>query len=140
MSVKMRIDGLSEALNSIRESFIQSFNESVPEALKTHLESQIDSQVDALGNPFPKKASQTIKLYAEGGFNTTKYLIKTGESVKLQSTKFGNKLVIQPVGWEKLRYHVGDGKIAWPTLNEEAIKVVYGVISKDLNKTIKRFQ
>ena len=87
---------LSKVLNVIRNDIkIQAVE---------HFNSQLNSQQTATGEPLPKKDKSTVDEYRQKGWNTSKWLVRTGNSTRLISKNISGGISISPQGKDKLRY------------------------------------
>jgi len=136
MPIVTKMTGFNQAMNEIKRNLQNTFNTKIEEVIKDYLEAQLSAQVDANAKPMPKKAPATIKEYAKQGWNTDKFLIRTGDSTKLKITKSGNKMIVEPEGADVLKNLI-PRRVEWMSLNDEAVKQITNKFLEELKKEFK---
>jgi len=93
-----------------------------------------------------EKAPDTIKAYKKKGWETEKYLVRTGDSTRLKHrvSKAGTKLTIEPAsdeGFEILSHHLPKNKfrglMGWMELNTKAEKKIIKRIRNRVRKRLR---
>ena len=113
---------------TIQTNVVNSIKKDCKPIVKRYLEGLIDKQRDAKGRVFPKKKDSTIKQYKKQGWNTTHWLVRTGESTKLVFKNLKDGLSIKPRDPEDILQYV-DQSEDWFVLNAD--------ISNDILNKIK---
>jgi len=136
MPVTYKLTGFQEAGKAIVENVKKTFNTKIEDIATDYLNYQLNAQIDANNEPMPKKSLSTIKEYQKHGYNTEKFLVRTGESTKLRVLKNGSTMVIQPEGYKILKNLIPN-RVEWMVLNDEVIAKIREKFLEELRKEFK---
>lgn len=136
MPIVSKMTGFDQAIKEIQRNIQKTFDTRMESVIRDYLEAQIENQVDANKKAMPKKAPKTIEEYQKHGYNTEKFLVRTGESTKLKFKKSGNKITIEPAGPNILKNLI-PSRVDWMTLNDEAIAKITNQFLEQLKKEFK---
>lgn len=132
------LTGIDRAERAINSAIRKALSGPVKKFIMNDLNFTLKSQVQKDGKAFPKKAESTIKAYKAQGYNTKDFLVRTGESTRLQAQvdEYEGKiqLMITPIGHEVLSYNV-PSRVDW---FGEITNAERDVILNILNEEIKR--
>lgn len=134
--ITSKFTGLDKALKEINDTVKASIKNDIPFIITEYLKNQLDTQIDASGKKMPEKKESTKKYYKKYGWNTEKFLIRTGESTKLTTKNISNGIEIEPKNPDILKKFI-PSRVDWMTLNQQAIKKIVDILMEDLRKKLE---
>lgn len=135
------LKGMDRAERAIDKAIHNALAGRVKKFIMNDLNQRLHAQEQPNGQSFPKKAESTKKAYRRMGWNTEKFLIRTGESVRLTAAynrRAGTQeLVITPIGHDVLSYHVPD-RVKWfPDYSTGAARdVIMNIFNEELRNEL----
>lgn len=133
------LTGIDQAERAFFRAVERAMKGPVKDFLMRDANNAIEMQLQPDGKPFPKKAESTKKAYRRMGWDTERFLHRTGESRRLTSafTKRAGvfELTITPRGWETLSYHVPD-RVQWFGMTLEMANRVQEIISDEVRREL----
>lgn len=136
MPIKYKLSGLDEVGKDVAQNMRNTFRTKLEKLVREYLEYQISAQIDAENKPMPKKKPATIKQYQKEGYNTDKFLVRTGKSTELNVTISGDTMVIQPKGYEILKNLI-PSRVEWMTINDQLVNEITNKFLEELKKEFK---
>ncbi len=110
------LTGMDRSERAITQAIKRTLSGPVKKFIMSDLNYTLRSQTEKSGKKFPKKADSTIKAYKAQGYNTKDFLVRTGESTRLQAQvdEYAGKiqLMITPIGHEVLSFNV-PSRVDW---------------------------
>ena len=141
------LTGMDRAEKAISKAFRTALTGRVKKFIMADLNQRLKSQEQPDGSAFPKKfqtehGDKVRAEYKRNGWNTEKFLIRTGESVRLSSA-YSNRggvheLTITPIGHEILSHHVPK-RVEWfPDYSEGAARdVILNIMSEEVTNELR---
>lgn len=135
------LTGMDRADRAIHKALRKALTGRVKTFVMRDLNQRLNAQEQPDGSAFPKKAESTIKAYKSKGWNTEKFLVRTGESTRLSSTvnQRGStiELEIKPIGHEVLAFHV-PSRVEWfPDYTQGAARdVIVNIMSEEVRSEL----
>ena len=100
-----------------------------------HAELNLSFQRDKTGQMMPKKAESTKKQYRRKGWDTEKFLVRTGQSTVMRYEWLNHELTVYPQGQTVLAYHVPE-RTDWVQPTAALIEEVENILSKELARVL----
>lgn len=127
------LTGMDRQARAIENAIVKAMRGPVKDFVIQDAKNTLNAQIQPGGEPFPTKAESTKKQYRRHGWNTEKFLVRTGKSTKLQHVinKRGNfiELVVTPVGHEILSFNV-PSRTKWMGLDAPAVARVTEILQE----------
>lgn len=136
-----KLTGMDKADRAIHKAVKSALSGRVRKFIVNDLKQRLNAQEQPNGEAFPEKAESTKRAYASRGWNTEKFLVRTGESTRLThaiNQRGGAiELVITPIGHEVLSYHV-PGRVEWfPDYTKGASRdVIMNIVSEEVTNEL----
>lgn len=133
------LKGMDAAARAINRAAHRALSGSVAKFLKGDAMNDLNAQIQPDGSPFPDKAESTKRAYRRRGWDTERFLVRTGKSVRLTHevyTRAGTTtLEIRPMGWETLSYHVPD-RVEWFSLTPDKVARCVQIMNEEIDREL----
>lgn len=135
------LTGMDRAERAITQAIRKALSGPVKKFIMNDLNFTLKSQTEKSGKKFPKKADSTIKAYKSQGYNTKDFLVRTGESTRLQAqvdTHEGKiQLMITPIGHEVLSYNV-PSRVDWfGEITQAESEVIINILNEEIKRSLQ---
>lgn len=135
------LKGFDKIVGVIDKAVRKSLQGKVTAFVKANAERQLTWQRDKEGEPMPEKAESTKRQYRRKGWNTEKFLVRTGQSTKMVANWDGGDWVIYPQGQTRLGYHItpddGPARTRWVQPTQALYDEINKIISEEIARALK---
>jgi hypothetical protein len=132
MSIKIKTTIDKSKLKSKLDIVIKGIRSAGKPVAIQEVNKNLQEQHNVDGSAFPTKSESTKREYTKHGYNTNEYLVRTGQSTKLEVEDTPTGFVIKPFGQKILSYHSKYANFVY--FDENAKIQIINTISQELRK------